>query len=326
MSFKRCLASLAGLAIAASAAGAEPSLQSRVEARARAFRGTLGVAARNLETGEEVSVNGDMRFPTASLIKVAVMVETHHRIAEGTLRRETVRVLGDADRAGDEPVVLNQLHTGLPLTVADLLALMISFSDNTATNMLVGIVGTANVDRRMEAYGLRNTKLFRPTFRDGKADVFPELEREFGLGMTTPREAARLMELIAEGRILGRAVSDEMLALLERQQDRAMIPRSLPFERDRIVVANKTGWDEEKLPDASGLKGEIRTDAAYVRAPRSRYVIAICARRGKDRRPTVENEALRVGAEISRMVYDAFEGGLPAPANRPVTPKAAVSR
>ena len=60
-----------------------------------------------------------------------------------------------------------------------------------------------------------------------------------------------------------------------------MIPRPLPFERDRIVVANKTGWDEEKMPDASGLKGEIRTDAAYVRGPRSRYVIAICARRGK---------------------------------------------
>jgi beta-lactamase family protein len=125
--------------------------------------------------------------------------------------------------------------------------------------------------------------------------------------MTTPREAARLVQIIAEGKVLGRAVSDEMLALMERQQDRAMIPRSLPFERDRIVVANKTGWDAEKIPDATGLQGEIRTDAAYVRGPTSRYVIAICARRGKDKRPTADNEALRAGAEISRMVYDAFE-------------------
>ena len=87
-----------------------------------------------------------------------------------------------------------------------------------------------------------------------------------------------------------------------------MIPRSLPFERDRIVVANKTGWDEEKQADAAGRKGEIRTDAAYVRGPKSRYVIAICVRKGRDRRPTADNAALRTGAEISRMIYDAFEG------------------
>jgi beta-lactamase class A len=65
---------------------------------------------------------------------------------------------------------------------------MIAWSDNTAMNLLVGLVGTASVDRRMESYGLVKTKLFRPTFRDGYPDVFPELEKEFGLGMTTPRE------------------------------------------------------------------------------------------------------------------------------------------
>jgi D-alanyl-D-alanine carboxypeptidase (penicillin-binding protein 5/6)/beta-lactamase class A len=296
------------LALALAPATRREPLESRIAARVRRFEGTMGVAAKNLETGEEISVNGDMRFPTASLIKVAVMVETHHQIVEGKLARDTVRPLAESDKVGDEPVVLNQLHSGLPLTVSDLLALMIAFSDNTATNMLVGLVGTANVNRRMESYGLAATKLFRPTFRDGRADVFPELEKEFGLGMTTPKEAARLFELIAQGKVVGRSVSDEMLALMERQQDRAMIPRSLPFERDRIVVANKTGWDQEKVPDAKGFQGEIRTDAAYVRGPKSRYVIAICARRGKDRRPTADNTALLAGAEISRMVYDAFEG------------------
>jgi beta-lactamase class A len=294
------------LLVLASCRGKAP-LEERVEAQARRFHGTIGLAAKNLDTGEEVSFQGDTRFPTASLIKLAVMVETYHQIAEGRLTRETVRALSESDKVGDEPVVLNQLRAGLPLTVSDLLAMMIAFSDNTATNMLVGLVGTANVDTRMEAYGLKNMKLFRPTFRDGHADVFPELEKEFGLGMTTPRDAARLVELIAEGKVVSRVVSDEMLALMERQQDRAMIPRSLPFERDRIVVANKTGWDEEKQPDASGFKGEIRTDAAYVKGPNARYVIAICARRGRDRRPTADNEALRVGGEISRMIYDAFQ-------------------
>ncbi len=266
----------------------------------------MGIAVKNLGTGESFAVNGGTRFPTASLIKVAVMVEAYHQIAEEKFGRDTILTLSESDKAGDEPVVLNQLHGGIPLTVADLLSLMIAFSDNTATNLLVGLVGTANVDRRMVSYGLTSTKLFRPTFRDGRADVFPEEEKEFGLGMTTPREIARLFELIAQGEVVSRAACDEMLAMLSRQQDRAMIPRSLPFERDAIVVANKTGWDEEKLPDSSGFKGDVRSDAAYVKGPKARYVIAICARRIRDQRPSVDSEALVTGAVLSRMVYNYF--------------------
>jgi beta-lactamase class A len=120
------------------------------------------------------------------------MVEAYHQMAEGKFRAETAVTLAESDKAGDEPVVLNQLHPGISLTVSDLLALMIAFSDNTATNLLVRRVGAANVDRRMRTYGLPNTKIFRPTFCDGHADVFPEEEKEFGLGMTMPNEIARL--------------------------------------------------------------------------------------------------------------------------------------
>ncbi len=302
------LAGFLSLAADVSAAGPAP-IQKRLEKVVRAFPGTLGIAVKNLDTGESFAVNGDVRFPTASLIKVAVMVETYHQIAEGKFGAETAITLAESDKAGDEPVVLNQLHPGISLTVSDLLALMIAFSDNTATNLLVRRVGTADVDRRMANYGLLNTKIFRPTFRDGHADVFPEEEKEFGLGMTTPKEIARLMELIARGEVVNRAACDEMLAILEKQQDRAMIPRSLPFERDKITVANKTGWDEEKLPDSKGFKADVRTDAAYVKSPKARYVIAICARQIKDKSPTVNNQALVTGARMSRMVYEEFNPG-----------------
>jgi hypothetical protein len=124
--------------------------------------------------------------------------------------------------------------------------------------------------------------------------------------MTTPNEIARLVELIAQGKVVSRAACDEMLGLMEKQQDRAMIPRSLPFERDRITVANKTGWDEEKVPDDRGFKGDVRGDAAYVESPKARYVIAICARNVRDKNPGVDNRALVTGARLSRMVYDAF--------------------
>jgi beta-lactamase class A len=292
----------AALALLLSAA----SLRAGLEKTVRDFPGTMGIAVKNLDTGESFAVNGDVKFPTASLIKVAVMVEVYHQIAEGKLRRDVEVTLHDSDKAGDETVPLNMLHDGVKLTVSDLLNLMIAYSDNTATNLLVRQVGAAGVDRRMVGYGLTQTKIFRPTFRDGHADVFPELEKEFGLGMTTPREAAKLMELIATGKVVSREVCDEMLAILRKQQDRAMIPRLLPFDRERITVANKTGWDEEKNPDAKGFKGDVRSDAAYVEMPKARYVIAICARKVRDKNPGVENQALVTAARLSRMVYDYF--------------------
>jgi beta-lactamase class A len=297
---------LALLGLFPGASSGQSDVERRVRDEVSHFRGTMGVVARNLDTGERVAVNENVRFPTASLIKVAVMVEVFHQIAQGTLRRDQTVTLSDADRAGDETVPLNVLHAGTVLTVSDLLRLMIAWSDNTATNLLVRLAGTERIDRRMDSYGLPNTRLFRPTFRDGKADVFPELEHEFGLGMTTPAEAARLFELIAEGKVVGRAASDEMLAILAMQQDRTMIPRRLPFERDNVFVANKTGWDEEKLADRQGFRGDVRADAAYVKGPRGRYVLAILARHVRDKSPGVDNEALVTGARISRVVYDRF--------------------
>jgi len=298
-------------------APAPAGLESRVAAKVTAFHGEMGVYAKNLTTGETIAVNADDRFPTASLIKVAIMAEVFHQIAGGKISKTTPVTLHDSDKAGDETIPVNMLHDGTVLTVNDLLRFMIAYSDNTATNLLVGLVGTANVDRLLDSYGLTKTRLYRPTFRDGHADVLPEEEKEYGLGSTTPREAATLLELIAEGKIVGRSACDDMIALLAMQQDRAMIPRSLPFETDEILVANKTGWDEEKRPDAKGFKGDVRNDAAYVKGPRARFVIAICARRIRDKRASVDNETFVTGAAVARLIYDAFSGKAPASSSKP---------
>lgn len=266
------------------------------------FDGTVGLAARNLDTGEEVVVNGDTPFPTASAIKTAVMIEAWHRMAAGTMSMDEQLTLRDAEKVGGSGV-LNGLADGLRLSVRDLIHLMIVLSDNTATNMLVARLGTRTIDDRLESYGLQRTKIFRPTFRDGKPDVFPELEREFGLGMSTPREMAMLMALIAEGRAVNAEASAAMLATLRGQQDRAMIPRLLP---DGAEVGNKTGTDSEKLPDAKGRRGAIRVDAAIVTAGKLRYVIAVFVRRGGDTRYSIDNEGVLLGARLSKLVYDRF--------------------
>ena len=307
MSLDRPLPVLVTLLLMAAAPLSAATLQSRVEEAARSLRGTMGVAAKNLVTGETVFVNADTQFPTASVIKVAVMVEVFHQIAEGRIRRDDTIPVDETVKVGGSGV-LQRLHGGLVLTVGDLLDLMMTVSDNTATNVLVNLVGTANVDKRLVSYGITRTKIFRPTFRDGHPDVFPEEEKEFGLGVATPRELARLMELIAEGKVVDRAASDAMIAIMREQAFRTMIPRSLP-ETDDVVVANKPGWDSEKHPDAAGVKRAVRGDVALVTTARGRYVIAIQARQVADTRDGPDNEAVVLAARISRMIYDAFAGG-----------------
>lgn len=279
-------------------------VKEQLAAATREFKGEIGVYAKDLLSGEEVALNADAPFPTASTIKTAVMLEAYHRVAEGGLRMTDTLRLEDSAKVGGSGV-LNGLSSGLQLTIGDLIYLMIAVSDNTATNLLVGRLGTKAIDDRLAGYGLKQTKIFRPTFRDGHPDVFPELERDYGLGMTTPREMGGLMALIAQGRAVNLQASIDMFGVLRRQQDRTMIPRLLPSDGS-IVVGNKTGTDSEKQPDANGTRGSIRADAAIVTGSGVNYVIAIYTRRGADPASGPDNAALLAGARISRLVFDHF--------------------
>ena len=115
---------------------AQVSISERVAALAKQFDGETGLYARNLISGEEISLNADTRFTTASTIKTAVMLEVYHQAAEGKLRFDDVVTLTDAIKVGGSGV-LNGLRAGLPLRISDVVELMIVASDNTATNMLV---------------------------------------------------------------------------------------------------------------------------------------------------------------------------------------------
>jgi beta-lactamase class A len=288
------------------AAAASPSaIETRIAARLQPFHGSLGVFAAHLGTGETIAVNADLRFPTASLIKTGVMVEVFQQLEAGRLRRDQLVPLSDGIKVGGSGV-LHGLRGGSAWSVADLLFLMIALSDNTATNMLIGLTGTQAVNDRMAAMGLKQTRLYRPTFRSGHADACPEEEKEYGLGSSTPREMAALMERIARGQAVSADASRDMEALLARQQIHELLCRLLPGPEAGVTVAHKTGQDEEKVPDATGAPGSVRTDAGIVTTPRGRYVIAIFARRAADMRWSVDNEALVTGAEVSRLVFDHF--------------------
>lgn len=294
------------LALVAGVSAAPPPaspLEAELRAALAGFPGLLGLHARDLRSGEEVAIDADRRFPTASVIKVAVMVEAFHAFEEGRLARDERFVLNKEDVVGGSGI-LHALEPGHALSAIEAVRLMMALSDNTATNLLVDRLGVKAIDARLAgAYGLKDTLLFRATFRGGRAEVHPELEREFGLGMTTPREIAALFARIAEGKAVSPAASAEMLAILRGCQDRNAIPRRLPPD---AVVANKTGTDEEKM-EADGFHGHVRGDVAYVEAPGgARYVLAILARRVRDERWTSDHVALTTAADLAARVHARF--------------------
>jgi beta-lactamase class A len=127
----------AAVLIASGQARGRTSVEQKVGEIVRSFRGVMGVAAIDLRSGETVAVNADTRFPTASTIKTAVMVEAYQQAADGRLPLTTAISLKDSEKVGGSGV-LNGMHEGLSLTVADLIHLMIVLSDNTATNLLMG--------------------------------------------------------------------------------------------------------------------------------------------------------------------------------------------
>ena len=121
-----------------------------LEAVVAGFRGRMGVAAIDLRSGRTIAINADERFPTASTIKTAVMIEAWQQAADGRLSMDTLIPLKKSDRVGGAGV-LQGMHEGLELTVGDLVHLMIVLSDNTATNLLIERLGTARVNARLDS-------------------------------------------------------------------------------------------------------------------------------------------------------------------------------
>ncbi len=131
---------------------APPALQAAVAAAATRLGGTAGVAARNLASGAGVQLNADEAFPLASVFKIPVMVEVMRQADAGALRLDERLTLRESDKSPGSTLI--HCQEGLAPTVRDLLYLMITLSDNTATDMLWRRVGVESVNRTMRDLGL----------------------------------------------------------------------------------------------------------------------------------------------------------------------------
>jgi beta-lactamase class A len=125
----------------------------RIAAITSALGGTVGVAARNLASQASVCVNADELFPMASCFKIPIMVEVMRRVDAGALHMDDRLTLTEADKSPGSTLI--HCQEGLRPSVRDLLYLMITLSDNTATDMLWRLVGLGAVNETMRELDLR---------------------------------------------------------------------------------------------------------------------------------------------------------------------------
>src|SRR5215204_2164553 len=228
------------------ATAARDTLADRVAALTRPFKGRVAMHARNLTTGREFALDADARVRTASTIKLPILCALESLVASGRVRwDERMRLRPDDKVTGSG--VLGSLEDGTDLTIRNLAILMIIVSDNTATNLITDRITADAVNEYLDSIGLTVTRFNRKVRGDGSTLAEPtgwskagllEENRKYGLGVSTPREMVRLLEMLEAGRIVNAAASNDVLDILARQQVRDGIARHAPED---LRIASKSG-------------------------------------------------------------------------------------
>lgn len=268
----------------------------------KATGGRIGIVAKNLKTGEVLSYRGDEKFPTASVIKVPVMVEYFYQAKQGRVSPIQKVVLADSNKWGGSG--LFQFFQGTTeQQLFDAVTMMITISDNTATNMVIDALGETHAEKLaavndcMVSLGLKNIRLLNKLMSwETKTDSSESIV--YGVGVTTPADMALLFEKMARGELADSASCDQMINILSNQLYNDLIPRLLPFEKNpALTVAHKTG----------SVTG-VHNDVGLVLSARANFAIAIFTDATLDRRDNADNNAVVAGAKAARLVWNIFTG------------------
>jgi beta-lactamase class A len=221
-------------------------------------------ALTDLVSGEHIGHDEDALMAPASLIKVPILVALYRAVEDGRARlsdhiqyREDQKVLGSG--------VLVHMTPGAEMTVRDAATLMIIISDNVATNMMIDLVGLDAINGTMRGLGLQQTTIFQ---RLGDRAAGLDARK---MSVSTAREMARLLELIARHEAVSDDASEDMLRIMRRQDYRHELTRLLPWNELNRLPDHQRNWVAEK--GGAYLNG-IRASGAVFHGARGEFVMA----------------------------------------------------
>lgn len=273
------------------------ALKRALDSIADAHRGLVGYAVHNLDTGERLTRRADETFPTASLIKVPILVALFDLVEKKQISLDDPLTVLPIDQVGGSGV-LQRLRGGSTISVADAAWLMTIISDNTATNLLLDRVAIRRVWTKMEALGLPHTKVHSKTFQRFTS-VAMDSSVKYGLGVTTPGEMARLFELIARGQAVSPKADSMMMEMLIENEDELMMQRWTYGVR----AATKTGAVDAARAECSLFFLQ------------SRVVVCAMTKENVDQRYAVDTEAHLTLSRIGEAIVKAWPAA-PKPATQ----------
>jgi beta-lactamase class A len=237
-------------------------LDARVSEIVKKFDGVMGVAIADLTDGRSILKNADRVFPTASSIKIAILLELYRQHQIGKAKLSDLYTFDPKDLVEDSQIMAGLTPGVTRVTNRDLAQFMVAVSDNAATNVLIDRVGMQNVNATLQSLGLTKTLLRRKMMDIAAAKRGDE-------NVSTPQEMARLLETIYKDKALNKELTGALIKQLSTGKD-SYIPRELPAG---IKIANKPG----------SLDG-IRTDSGIVFAKNRPFAISVMTAYDRDER------------------------------------------
>jgi beta-lactamase class A len=262
-------------------------LQQGLETLTAGFKGDVGVYVKDLHTGKIASINADSIFPTASMVKVPILIGIMDKLNKGELKYHQELTYKDSlFYAGSD--LLASLKHNEKVELSKVIMLMLTTSDNTASLWLQSLAGSGTrINQILDSIGYTATRVnSRTPGREAGRD-------KFGWGQTSPKEMATMFEALANRNLLDTASSEKMLRLLGRNY-----------------------WDEEALsqipPDVfvaskNGAVNASRSEVMYVYGKNARYVFCICTKNNKDTSWGSQNEAWELARKVSKLVWETYK-------------------
>lgn len=265
-------------------------LQARLEALVKGFRGDVGIYVRHLKSGRAAGVREREVFPTASIVKVPILVGTFDAIDRGLLSFDQQLVYRDSLKYSDDDLVA-KLRDSSRIALGKLTMLMITTSDNSASLWLQGLVGGANINNWLAAHGFDSTRV------NSRTPGREAARAAYGWGQTTPREMATLVSGIRAGTVVSASASEEMYRHLSRIYWNAEALSQVP---PWVQTASK-----------QGAVNRSRSEVVLVNAPSGDYVFSVLTRNQADSSWTPDNEGYVLIRKLSALLWKEFEPSNP---------------
>lgn len=257
-------------------------LKESVARATKSYKGQAAIIIKDLDTGWQIEENQDVPMPSASLVKIPIMMAYFAAAEEGKLKLDDTMELKQSDKTSGSGKLKN-VCSGTTCKIEDLIRLMITESDNTAANMLINNMGMDVLERYFAKFGLKHTNLTRKMmdFKHRKSGVE---------NYTTAQDMSGLLDRLHRGQFINKSVSQKCLDILADQKVNDRIPRKLPHG---TVVAHKTG-----------LENGICHDVGIVYTDKGDFLIcALTKHRDGTARPTKKFIAL-----LALLTYNYYSG------------------